>query len=320
MKVILKFCQHNYLISPLDVKLQSSAQLAELGPVSNYCSECWKKRSLDVPEPYKADIDQPYTFGHCDLISQVARRRGFAPDISAREDVENDLRLHLMEKRAAIEKGVRDEAMEQGINPGDPDIIRNYVRKTLQNLLKDKQQKSSEGIVVRNTVKSLSPEGLVKTNRRQESQERAGHQLTDLTGGDSASAHDDFSLDEKDALFVGGPSNGQKRSPKKTEARYLFDTLMAEASSQITTLTGGRKDGFDVRLDLQKALSKLLAEESAVFSLLWLEDGDLLARPRTYNDVQKESGLSLQNVRTLEARAIQKLKPALGPSFFRRRK
>ena len=287
--------------------------------MSNYCSECWKKRGLEVPEPYKADIDQPFVYGHCDLISQVARRRGFAPDISAREDVESDLRVHLMDKKSVIEKGIRDEANKQGIDPGDPALARNYIRKALQNLLKDTQEKSSAGKVIRNTVKSLSPEGLRRTSRKEESQERAAYQLLDLTGGDSSGAYDDHSLDEKDALFVDG-RDSKKRSPKKSEERRLFDAMLQQASSQIATLTGGRKDGFDVRLDLDKALGKLPAEEAVIFSLLWLENGQLLARPRTYADVQKGSELTLENVRTLEARAVQKLKTTLGPAFFRRRR
>jgi DNA-directed RNA polymerase specialized sigma24 family protein len=198
-------------------------------------------------------------------------------------------------------------------------LIRNYVRKVLQNLLKDKQQKASEGVVIRNTVKSLSPEGLIVTSRRQSARDRAGDWLTEETGGDSSAKHDDYTLDEKDALFVDGPETEPKRPSQKTEARHLFDTMLREATSQIATLSGGRKDGFDVRLDLQKALSKLHVDESAVFSLLWLENGELLTCSRSYKEVQSESGLRLQAIRTLEMKAIQKLKPALGPSFFRRR-
>jgi hypothetical protein len=315
----LKFCPHFFLISSLDVKNQSSPDYAAFGPLSNYCSECWTQRGLDAPEPYKFEVDNPFVYGFCDQISQVARRRGFYRDGDAREDIECDLRAHLIQKQSAIEQGIRKEADKQGLAPGDSKLATNYVRKVLQNFLKDRQQRNSEGIVIRNTTQSLSPEGLPVLTRSEEARQQAGELLTDLTGGCSASGDDDYSLDEEDVLSVDGPDSKSKRSPKKSENRVLFDTMLQQASSQIATLTGGRKDGFDVRLDLQKALSKLPAEESAVFSLLWLEDGDLLARPRTYPEVQRDLNLTLQNLRTLEMRAIQKLKPALGPAFFRRR-
>lgn len=102
-------------------------------------------------------------------------------------------------------------------------------------------------------------------------------------------------------------------------ARRLFDTMAAEASSQIATLTGGRKDGFETYLDLEKALLRLPQDEKSVFEALWLENGDLLPRSRTYADVEYMLSLTTQTVRTLERRAIEKLRPALSPAFFKRR-
>jgi RNA polymerase sigma factor (sigma-70 family) len=276
-------------------------------------------RGLEAPEPYKSDLDKPFSLGFCDLISQVARKRGFTSSSDARTDTESDLRLRLVEKQTAIEKGIRAEAEKQGVDPANPYLVRNYVRRTLHNFLTDRQAKSSEGKVVRNTVKSLSPEGLVNVGRRESSQERAADWLTDVTGGSAASTRDDYGLDGKDALVVASPDNAPPKSKERSEERVLFDTMLQDASSQIATLTGGRKDGFDVRLDLQKALSKLPPDECAVFTCLWMENGDLLHRSRTYAEVQKELNLSQQNVRTLEMKALQRLKPALGPSFFRRR-
>ena len=49
------------------------------------------------------------------------------------------------------------------------------------------------------------------------------------------------------------------------------------------------------------------------------KNGGTLSRARSYSDVERELNLTLQNVRTLEMKAIQKLKPALGPAFFKRR-
>lgn len=306
----MKHCPHGFLITPELIDRQSSADYADFGPLSPFCADCWQERSRPLPEQYRSEIAKPCIYGFCDLITSVARKRGFARDAATREDVEADLRLHLMEKQSEIEVGIAGKSS---------DHARNYVLRTLKNFLTDKQAKSSEGKVIRNTVKSLSPEGLVKTSRKQAAQEWASDMLTDLTGGDSASIRDDYTLDEKDALFVEGPDSEPKRSSKKTETRYLFDAMLREATSQIATLTGGRNDGFDVRLDLERAVSRLPADECAVFLWLWMENGQLLSRPRSYADVQREMSLSLQNVRTLEIKALQKLKPALGPSFFKRR-
>jgi DNA-directed RNA polymerase sigma subunit (sigma70/sigma32) len=100
----------------------------------------------------------------------------------------------------------------------------------------------------------------------------------------------------------------------------LFDTLVADAFSQIATLTGNRRDGLDTHLDLEKALAKIPTNEQQVFEALYLENGGLLDRPRTYGEAGFLTGPSTQQVRTLERKAIEKLRPALSPAFFKRRK
>ncbi len=315
----MKYCAHHYLLTPQDVKLQSSTDYAAFGPLSPYCSECWKMRGLEVPEPYKAELDKPFALGFCDLISQVARKRGFTPYSDARADVESDLRLHLMNKQSAIEKGIREEAAEQGVDPGDLALARNYIRSVLQNLLIDRQQKSRASKVIRNTTQSLSPEGLPVLTRIQESRQQAGELLTDLTGGCTAAEDDDNTLDQPDALFVDGPDGGKTKRDGRSEERRLFDTMLEQTSSQISHLTGKRTNGFDVNLDLRKALSKLPNDENIVFSYRWMEDGEILARPKTYEEVSRDLNRTVQELRTLELRAVQKLKPMLGPSFFKKR-
>ena len=303
----MKHCPHNFFI-PLGFNARLSAvDCISLGRVSPFCAECnvW---GSDVPELYKEGFGNPYAFGFCDLITQVARKRGFVRDSSDREDLEADLRLRLIEKQGAIGAGIAGKS---------PEHARNYVLRVLKNFLTDKG-KSKSAKVVRNTVASLSPEGGPLT-RKQEARAQAGKMLTEITGGDVESAQDDFTLEEKDSLVQGGPDAEPKKSAKRSEAGRLFDKMAAEAASQIATLTGGRQDGFDVRLDLQNALSKLPDDQRSVVEWRWIEDGQLLARARTYPEVQKPLNLSLQNVRTLEFKAVQILRPTLGPSFFKRR-
>lgn len=261
-------------------------------------------------------------FGFCDVISQVARKRGLIRDSADREDIEDEFRLTLIERRAKIEKGIREQAVEQRIDAGDPDLARNYVRAVFENLLKDRQQKASAGKVRRNTVVSLSDEGLPIVTRKHEAHEDAGDALTSLTGGDIAPKDDDFTLDGKDVLIQDGPDESEdkpKRGKKRSEAGQLFDKMTAAAATEIASLTGGRQDGHDIYLDLHRMLSRLPEDQRLVFDWLWLENGQLLARARTYSEVQQATNLSLQAVRTLEFKALQALKPALGPSFFKRK-
>ena len=133
--------------------------------------------------------------------------------------------------------------------------------------------------------------------------------------------YDDLSLDKQSTLVapeVEFQENGKRKS-KRSEEGQLFDSLLADATSQIATLTGGRKDGFETYLDLEKALDKIPDNERQVFEARYLENGELLNRPRTYADAEFLTGLSTQNVRTLERKAIEKLRPALSPAFFKRR-
>ena len=144
--------------------------------------------------------------------------------------------------------------------------------------------------------------------------------LTELTGGE-AGQDDDRSLDQKETLVapeVEYHENG-RRKKKPSEAKHLFDTLQPEALSQIATLTGGRKDGFDTRLDLENALSKLPDDQQEVFAAIYLENGELLNRSRTYDEAIFLTRLSLQQVRTLERKATGALRSLLAPSFFKRR-
>lgn len=141
-----------------------------------------------------------------------------------------------------------------------------------------------------------------------------------MTGGE-AGQDNDRSLDQQETLVaseVEYRDNGRRKN-KPSEAKQLFDTLQAVALSQIATLTGRRTDGFDTHLDLEKALSKLPDDQQEVFAAIYLENGELLNRSRTYDEAMFLTGLSLQQVRTLQRKATGALRPLLAPSFFKRR-
>ena len=308
-------CSHGYIIPSDLTSLPAKDLLLSGGLVSPYCLDCWA-------DPRIADLlaarfyQQPNcrdacTYGYCELISQVARRRGFARDSFGRQSKESDLRLRLLEKKSVIEAAIAGK---------DKLFVDNYIRRTLKNSLTN-DQTSSEGKVIAESTTSLSDTGGFRTDRKALSQLVASNVLADLTGGDSSTSDDDESLDKPGTLIAPEPElpEVRRRGTKHSDEKHLFDSLLAEASSQIATLTGGRKDGFETYLDLEKALSKIPDNERMVFEALYLENGELLNRPRTYPEAEFLTGLSTQNVRTLERKAIEKLRPALAPSFFKRR-
>ena len=166
----MKYCPHNFLIPSELADRQSSAQSLQFGPVSPYCADCWLNPAVesfltqlffDRSEVWKAlrlRILRPNKIG-CGKTG--IRKRRCNP-----RRREADLRLHLMEKQSEIDAGIAGKTGNH---------TRNYILRTLKNFLIDKQEKSSEGKIIRNTVKSLSPEGLVITSRKQAGQERAGY-------------------------------------------------------------------------------------------------------------------------------------------------
>lgn len=310
----MKHCPHGFLVPP-DLEKLPTQDVVRVGSlVSPFCLTCWADPNiaelLAARFYEKPAWDDPCVYGYCDLISQVAHRRGFARDSFAREGKELDLRVRLIEKKATIEAAIAGKS---------PEFASNYVRKVLKNRLTNEQTRG-EGRIISGSTTSLSDEGF-RTDRKALSRRDAGNELLDLTGGDSATQDDDFSLDAKDTLVVSEPEAPEfgKAKRKQSEARNLFDKMQAEALATISTLTGGRRDGHDTYMDLERALLKLPEPEQAVFSALFLENGELLNRPRTYPEAESLTGISIQTIRTLEKRATQALRPALGPAFFKRR-
>jgi hypothetical protein len=305
-------CLHGFIIDPTEPDLLKV-------DVSKYCPQCWDKHAALLTSLHctKPDVAEPCKYGFCDLIKKAVRKRGWYREKDGQESKHLDLRVRLLEKEAVITDAIKSK---------DKAYIDNYIWRVLKNRLTN-DQTSSEGSVIQKSVKSLSPDGSPTDSKpfatadeddldsdSEESLRKKDEKFRDQCVQQSGQMMDEFHE------WRDGPSPRSRRQGKKSsEAKELFDSLMADASSQIATLAGGRKDGFETYLDLEKALSNISDAERSVFEALWLENGQLLARSRTYADVEYMLGLSTQNVRTLERLAIQKLKPVLGPSFFRRR-
>ncbi len=305
-------CLHGFIIDPTEPELLKV-------DVSKYCPLCWDTHaalftSLRCTKP---DAAEPCKYGFCDLIKKAVRKRGWYRDGDGQESKYLDLRVRLLEKEAVITEKIRGR---------DKAYVDNYIRRVLKNRLTN-DQTSSEGLVIQKSVKSISPDGS-PTDRKQhatndadeppesdESLRKKDEKFRDECLRQSGEMMDEFHKWRDEPASPRPRRHGKKSS----EAKELFDSLMADASSQIATLTGGRKDGFETYLDLEKAMSNISDAERSVFEALWLENGELLPRSRTYADVEYLLGLSTQNVRTLERLAIQKLKPVLGPAFFKRR-
>jgi len=292
---------------PAEVILQAC------GLASPFCLDCWKQPRISelladrfYLEPAIAD---PCSYGFCDLISQIVRQRAWARDSFAREAKESDLRFRLIEKKSVIEAEIASK---------EKPVVENYIRRVLKNRLTNDQTRG-EGRIIANSTVSL-PDDWSRTDRKALSRMAARNVLTELTGGE-AGQDDDRSLDQQETLVAPEVEyhENSRRKNKPSEAKQLFDTLQAEALSQIATLTGRRTDGFDTHLDLKKALSKLPDDQQEVFAAIYLENGELLSRPRTYNEATYLTGLTTQQVRTLERKATVMLRPLLAPSFFKRR-
>src|SRR5919109_1173181 len=152
----MKHCPHGFLIPPEIVafgQTQDARQILQTGAkVSPYCLECWSdpvvgemfaKRFFEKPA-----CSDPCTYGFCDLITQVARKRGFSRDAHGREAKEMDLRIRLLEKKAVIEQATKDKSKLE---------IDAYILRTLKNFLTN-EQTTREAWIIQNSVKSLSPE------------------------------------------------------------------------------------------------------------------------------------------------------------------
>jgi len=305
-------CLHGFIIDPTEPELLKV-------DVSKYCLRCWDRHATFLASLHcaKPEVEEPCKYGFCDLIKKAVRKRGWYRDGDGQESKYLDMRVRLLEKETVI---------TEAIDGKDKAYIDNYIWRVLKNRLTN-DQTSSEGLVIQKSVKSISPDGS-PTDRKQlatsdgdepldsgESLRQKDEKFREECLRQSGQMMDEFH-EWRDEPTSPRPS---KRGKKPSEAKKLFDSLVADASSRIATLTGGRKDGFETYLDLEKALSNISDAERSVFEALWLENGELLPRSRTYADVEYMLGLSTQNVRTLERLAIQKLKPALRPSFFKRR-
>jgi DNA-directed RNA polymerase specialized sigma24 family protein len=307
MRSNLKYCAHKYLI-PNTLASRRSRQpaavlLKDSRNASPFCLQCWNDPEVaTVLQTMLFDrpaADDPCTYGFCDLIQSIARKRGFRRDGDQLESVEQDLRLHLIAQKATIEAALAGKTEEHR---------RNYIRRVLKNYLTNTQT-SSEGIVARNSTKSLSPDGPKKTPWKHERKSIAEEALVELES-DSAAQGDDHSLDpQKRTLEI---DDTDAPSGKKKQPTTHLHGKFYEATSPIATLTGGRKDGFDIRLDLQRVLPLLSVDQKRVFTTRYLdENGELLNYPRTYSEVESILDLTPQTIRTLERQAREKLRSAL---------
>jgi hypothetical protein len=324
-----KYCEHKFLIPPELLRSQgkkSSAALTSARKVSPFCLGCWNDPqiadNLKALRYERPETEDPVSLGFCDLIFYVVKQRGWFRDADGAEDLQNELRFHLLAKRSAIEPVLADLTRTDAEK-------RAYIRTTLENHLQDTQT-ASEGKVVAGsesleefqvTAEQLkeSKGGHIHTHTKDQKQggnESASDCLTDLTGGDPAGRYDDRSFERL---------SDRKSEPKKEPTGQELLTAELKKNFSIITDLRGRKDGVQPRpssllREMNKQLSAMPTNEREAFSALYLDrEGELLERFRTYREAQTLLGLSVQELRTLERLAIGKLKPYLSPAFFKRR-
>jgi len=304
-----KYCPHKFWIPPGTVR---TGQIRKTKvKISPSCAACWSEHEdlLRSWHYQKPDREDPVAFGFCDLISYVVRKRGWYRDQDAAENLENELRAHLLEKREVIEQAFSDS------NRNDVER-RAYVRQLLANRLADLQSKSSESYVARNS-ESLDTGKFGKKGFRKETYYEAGGDfLTEATGGETVGRDDDYSLD--DAVHK---SRGVSKLDRECEA--LLSAAIRDQYSLISNL-GGNKNGHDVAgaFDMQqflKRLDSLPENERRVFEARFLDpERNFLDRWVPRAEVEKLLGLSAQRVRTLETGARLRMQGYLPQSLRQR--
>jgi hypothetical protein len=305
---MIRYCPHKFLIPP---GIVNTGHLRKTKvKVSPFCLNCWiEHEDLLRSWHYQKPDDDPIAFGFCDLIAHVVKKHGWCRDDDGAENLQSELRTHLLEKREIIERAFADSTRN--------DVERRaYIQRLLANRLTDLQSKTSESHVIQNS-ESLDTGNFGKKGFRKETYYEAGSDyLTEATCGETVGRDDDYSLD--DAVHKSRGVSSLDR-----ECKALLSAAISEQYSLISNLEGN-KNGHDVAgasnvRQFLTRLARIPENERKVFSARFLdEEGNLLDRFVPRGEVEKLLGLSTQNLRTLERSAQLRMQGFLPRSFHQR--
>ena len=112
MRTRTAFCQHGFLIpgKPEPWTIPASDGGADI-KASRFCLQCWDKyREIFSGFGYARIVtEDACQYGFLDLIQYALKDRAWFRDQDRFEFLEIELRMHLLEKREAIEKALREQ-------------------------------------------------------------------------------------------------------------------------------------------------------------------------------------------------------------------
>lgn len=340
MRTRTSFCAHGFLI-PGKPQPWLAAELK----ASPFCLKCWDEHGAAfIAHGYaRIEREDPLQYGFFDVIHAVLRAHAWYRNQERYEDLESELRVHLLAKREEIERTIHEQ----------PDNARPYVRRVLANKLTDLQR----GLAERAEQKTVSyddaaavVEGSDRPIHEDESGiaakivnavaavscedtavERQGNDPADLGEIEDKIAAELIKTEELAVTRqASSPTTPKARADER--ARLLRGAIQEQAhridALQALTQEEERREINVAHRDLMAAIDRLPSDEQNVIRLRFFDGGGvLLGRPRSRRDILLElhrngnrSGWSEWDLRRLEQQAVLRLRSQVRlPAVFKNR-
>jgi hypothetical protein len=343
MRSRTNFCKHGFQVPGLPepwVKLPLKA--------SRFCLRCWDEHGAVFVEKGYTHIgtEDPCQYGFLDLIHYVLKERGYWRDQDRWEFLEMELRLHLVAKRALIEKAIAES----------PATVRGYVRAALNNAIFDIQKSPDDNLErlsdaipdecdvsgVQGREVDFNPEdpneyeafiSSVAASRALSEDKNIDDPRNDVARELLTSVHGDFRLNEagiavnrvdapKDPLTKTKPKSKKQR---QRENAHLVAYEIAQQSHRVDALVAViTKETYN---DARKAIAKLPSDEQTVIRLRFMEGEEFRdSKPRPRSEIVHElrhqgsaPSWSEWDLRTLETQAMLRLRGTTLPASFKER-
>jgi hypothetical protein len=344
------FCSHGFLIpgKPEPWTVPVSKGGAEL-KASRFCLRCWETHG-HVFRSYRFDqivTEDAVQFGFFDLIQHVLKDRAWYRDQDRYEFLETELRMHLLEKRNAIEKALREQTAA-GQNQ--------YVRKVLSARLHDlqKHEKSEFQVTINSESYDEQPEQKPDFDPSDESDHaaRIAGAAASVVPFQSTEGEDTHARSHKAARSITAnriveseeeivqsldplrrPSRGAGKL-KSRENAELVRAAVEEQGHRIDALTSVSREEqareiSKAHSQLFRAVGELPHDEQTAIRMRFLDGNELRnGKPRSRQDILRElringngaSRWTEWDLRRLEQQAVIRLRQKVKlPSVFNMR-
>lgn len=348
MRTRTAFCPHGFLIpgKPEPWTIPASEGGADT-KASRFCLQCWSKHGQVFSAHGHTRIarEDPCTYGFLDLIQFALKERAFYRDQDRYEFLETELRMHLLEKREAIEKALREQT-----SPVRNQYVRKVLNAKLHDLQKDdnsefqvavnsesyneheggkpefhpedESQRSARIVAATEAVDSFAPSEDGNTTARSHEAARSitAHRLTES---------EEVLVNSRDPLRNSKPQRG--KNARANENAELVRAAIEEQGHRIDALTAVTKEEqaravSRAHKELLAAVDRLPHDEQIAIRMRFLNGADLRdGKPRSRRDIVRElrtngngaSRWSEWDLRRLEQQAVLRLrqKVKLPPMF-----